>query len=90
MAGALDKQVGGDHYKKGFAIQPVEFIWKNKMEFIEGNIVKYVCRHRVKGGKTDLLKAMDYLQKLIEMEYPDQVVVNPPLTTPPAPVVSSK
>ncbi len=58
---ALDTQVGGDHYK-GMPIQPVEFITKNKLSFCAGNVVKYVCRHHVKGGPEDLDKAVHYLQ----------------------------
>lgn len=34
--------------------------------FYVGNIIKYVVRFRGKNGKQDLLKARDYLDKLIE------------------------
>lgn len=34
----------------------------------EGNIVKYISRHRDKGGLVDLRKARHYLDKLIELE----------------------
>ena len=64
----LETQIGGDHYKK-FKIQPVEFIVKNKLGYIEGCIVKYICRHRHKGGKEDLLKARHYIDLLIQLEY---------------------
>jgi hypothetical protein len=67
-ASALDTQIGGSHYK--MAIQPVEFIHKNGLGFLEGNVVKRVCRHRNKNGKEDLLKAIHELQLLIELEYP--------------------
>ena len=63
----LEKQVGGNHYK-GFVIQPVEFIYKNNIPFVEGNIIKYVCRHREKNGIQDLQKARQYLDMLIELE----------------------
>ena len=46
---ALKKQVEGDHYKK-YTIQPIEFITKNNIPFIEGNIIKYICRWKDKGG----------------------------------------
>ena len=42
---ALKKQVAGNHYKD-FVIQPIEFITKNNIPFIEGNIIKYICRDR--------------------------------------------
>ena len=65
---ALDKQEGGNHYKD-MAIQPVEYITKNKMTFIEGSIIKYISRHRAKNGKQDLEKAKHFIDLLIEMEY---------------------
>lgn len=66
-----DTQVGGEHYKMN--IQPVEFIERNNLSFIEGNVIKYVCRHRRKNGKEDLLKAMHYLQLLIQFEYDTEI-----------------
>lgn len=65
---ALDEQVGGTHYKD-VAIQPVEYIERNHLGFCAGNIVKYVTRHKQKGGKEDLLKARYYIDLLIELEY---------------------
>lgn len=37
-------EVGGNHYQ--LPIQPVEFIQKNNIPFCEGNVIKYVCRHK--------------------------------------------
>ena len=51
-----EKQVGGSHYKN-YKIQPVEFIIKNNIGFVEGNIIKYILRFKEKGGVQDLLKA---------------------------------
>jgi hypothetical protein len=65
------KQIGGTHYSN-LAIQPTEYAQKNNLTFIEGNIVKYVTRHRHKNGKEDLMKALHYLQQLIEYEYPEK------------------
>ena len=59
------KQVGGNHYKK-YKIQPVEFILKNNIGFVEGNIIKYVLRFKEKGGAEDLLKAKHYIELLID------------------------
>lgn len=61
-------QVGGDHYKS-LKIQPTEFIHANNIPFIEGNIIKYVIRHRSKNGIEDLKKAKHYLDLLISFEY---------------------
>ena len=42
---ATDKQIGGKHYKR-FKIQPIEFIVANKLDFIQGNIIKYCLRDK--------------------------------------------
>jgi hypothetical protein len=64
---SLDIQVGGSHYKD-MAIQPIEFIMKNNIGFMEGNAIKYISRWRSKGGIEDLKKARHYLDMLIEFE----------------------
>jgi hypothetical protein len=51
------------------AIQPIDYIWANNLNFLEGNVVKYVTRHKAKNGKEDLEKALYYLQMLIDREY---------------------
>jgi len=65
---ALDKQQGGSHYKD-MVIQPVEFIVKNNLAFLEANVVKYVCRHRNKNRIEDLNKAIHYLELAKELYY---------------------
>lgn len=67
---AVSEQVGGDHYKK-LTIQPAEFCQKNRLGYCESNVVKYVSRHRAKGGRKDIEKAIHYLRMLLEMEYPE-------------------
>jgi len=37
--------------------------------FAEGNAIKYLCRHRNKGGKQDLEKAIHYIEMIIERDY---------------------
>lgn len=64
---ALDTQVAGEHYKSK-AIQPVEYIHANGLDFFAGNVVKYVTRYKSKGGITDLRKAIHYIELLIELE----------------------
>jgi Protein of unknwon function (DUF3310) len=63
---ALDEQIGGDHYKE-MQIQPVQFIVANGIGFLEGCIIKRVCRWRTKGGVMDLEKAKHELDLLIEL-----------------------
>lgn len=68
MNKSMGKQEGGSHYKN-FNIQPIEFIYANNVPFIEGNVIKYVMRHRHKNGLQDLLKAKHYIDLLIDLEY---------------------
>jgi len=67
MTEALDKQVGGGHYKK-LKIQPVQFIHANNIGYFEGNVIKYVVRWRDKNGIADLEKAKHYIEMLIALE----------------------
>lgn len=64
---ALDVQIGGSHYKD-FKIQPIEFIYANKLPYCEANVIKYVSRWKTKNGLADLLKAKHYIDLLIELE----------------------
>lgn len=64
---AFKKQVGGNHYKE-FAIQPVEFCYKNNIPYLEATAIKYLCRWKNKGGVEDLEKAKHYIDLLIEFE----------------------
>ena len=66
---ALEQQVGGHHYK-GCKIPPVEYIHANGLDYLEGNVIKYITRHRTKGeGRKDIEKAIHYAQLILEMEY---------------------
>ena len=57
---AFDKQVSGNHYKdKG--VQPIVYIHANDLGFCEGNVIKYVTRHKSKAGAADIKKAIHYL-----------------------------
>jgi len=68
---ALNKQEGGEHYKK-YAIQPVEFCQVNKVPFCEANVIKYVMRHRDKNGIEDLKKAIHYIELIMDIDYKNQ------------------
>ena len=62
---AFKKQINGNHYSK-LKIQPTQYIIENKLGYIEGNVIKYVTRHRDKGKKEDIKKAIHYLEMLLE------------------------
>ena len=64
------KQIGGDH-SRSMVIQPSEFINKNNIPFAEGNAIKYLCRHKQKGQREDLLKAIHYCEMAIERDNSD-------------------
>ena len=53
-----------EHYQS--TIEPIDFIVANNLNFIEGNIIKYVARYKKKNGLEDLLKGFEYYKKLIE------------------------
>lgn len=53
------------HYTQ-FKIQPVVFIAENNLDFLTGNVIKYVLRHGKKNGVEDLEKAKHYLDMLIQ------------------------
>ena len=65
---AKNEQIGGQHYTI-YKIQPIEFIQKNSIPFIEGNVIKYIMRHKYKNGLEDLKKAKHYIDLLIYYEY---------------------
>ena len=52
------------HYTKG--IEMWEYAHSQGLDFFEGNIIKYVTRWRHKNVMEDLLKAKQYLDKLIK------------------------
>jgi len=68
MSKIYDKQIGGNHYQK-YKIQPSKFVIENKLLFPEGSAIKYIIRHQDKGGKDDLLKAIHFIEMIIERDY---------------------
>ena len=63
---ATDKQIGGKHYQS-YSIQPIEFIVANKLSFIQGCIIKYICRFENKNGIEDLEKIKHYCDLQIQL-----------------------
>ena len=51
------------HYEG--SIEPIDLIESQGLDFNEGNVIKYVSRHKKKNGLEDLLKARFYLERLI-------------------------
>ena len=70
-----DKQHGGSHYQK-YKIQPSKFVVENELLYPEGCAIKYINRHRDKGKKQDILKAIHFLEMIIERDYNETEYLN--------------
>lgn len=55
-----------EHYTKG--IETLDYINSWEMNFMQGNVIKYVTRYPYKNGLEDLKKAQVYLNRLIQLE----------------------
>lgn len=66
----LSKQEGGDHYSSQ-SIQPIDYIQANDLGFEEGNVIKYITRHKLKNGKEDIKKAIHYCEFILRRYYND-------------------
>ena len=53
------------HYTNG-TIDVLDFILDQNLPYLEGNIIKYICRHKMKNGLEDVQKAEFFVKKLIE------------------------
>jgi hypothetical protein len=62
---ALERQVGGDHYKGGTP-QPAEVAWSWDLPFAEGSVLKYLFRWSVKRNLQDLQKAHHWIEMILE------------------------
>ena len=55
------------YYGTGFDV--IDFCQKNNLDFMQGNVIKYVTRYKEKNGKEDLLKAREYIDRIIKEKY---------------------
>ena len=51
------------YYGTGFDV--IDFCQANNLDFMQGNVIKYVTRYKEKNGKEDLLKAIEYIKRII-------------------------
>ena len=58
-----------DHIIKNIKFQPSKFVVENELLYPEGCAIKYIIRHRDKGKKQDLLKAIHFIEMIIERDY---------------------
>ena len=64
----IKENVSPDYYAR-YDIEPISFIMRNNIPYAEGNVIKYVLRHDMKGGKDDIDKAIRYLEMIKEEKY---------------------
>ena len=64
----IKENVSPDYYAR-YDIEPISFIMRNQIPYAEGNVIKYVLRHDMKGGKEDIDKAIRYLEMIKEEKY---------------------
>ena len=55
------------YYGKDFDV--IDFCQKNNLDFMQGNVIKYVTRYKEKNGLEDLLKARKYIDRIIKEKY---------------------
>ena len=75
----MNSKFNPSHYRQG-AIEPWDFIVSQNMDFLTGNVIKYLTRAGKKDNETrldDLLKAQVYLRKLISTEVNDDESTGP-------------
>jgi hypothetical protein len=68
LSRANQRQHGGDHYRSK-PIQVWDFVHRNGIGYLAGNVIRYAARYKDKNGLEDLLKCLHYVEKLLEEEY---------------------
>ncbi len=63
---ANNKQIAGSHYKSN--MECWDYILANDLGYLEGTAIKYITRWKKKNGVEDILKAIHFLEKLVEVE----------------------
>ena len=57
--------INPDHYGNS-GIDVIDFCQANNLDFMQGNVIKYVFRYKNKNGLEDLEKAREYIDRMIE------------------------
>ena len=57
--------INPDHYGNS-GIDVISFCQANNLDFMQGNVIKYVFRYKNKNGLEDLEKAKEYIDRMIE------------------------
>ena len=57
--------INPDHYGNS-GIDVIDFCQANNLDFMQGNVIKYVFRYKNKNGLEDLEKAKEFINRMIE------------------------
>ena len=60
-----EDNINPDHYGNS-GIDVISFCQANNLDFMQGNVIKYVFRYKNKNGLEDLEKAKEYIDRMIE------------------------
>lgn len=60
----MSDKINPPYYRKNIEVS--DFIDEYDLNYFEGNVIKYVVRHKQKNGLEDLQKAKWYLERLIK------------------------
>lgn len=66
----VNDKINPTYYGTGFDV--IDFCQKNNLDFMQGNVIKYVTRYKEKNGKEDLLKAMKYIERMLKENYKEE------------------
>ena len=61
--------INPDHYGNS-GIDVIDFCQANNLDFMQGNVIKYITRYRKKNGLEDVRKAVEYINRILANEYP--------------------
>ena len=66
----IENKINPSYYGTGLDV--IDFCQKNNLDFMQGNVIKYVTRYKGKNGKEDLLKAKEYIDRIIKENYREE------------------
>jgi len=58
-----------EHYNVTNGNDVIKFAADNDLDFLQGNVIKYVVRHKKKNGLEDINKAIEYLERIKKENY---------------------
>ena len=59
-----------EHYGDS-EIDVISFCQAINLDFMQGNVIKYITRYRKKNGLEDLRIAVEYINRILAAEYPE-------------------